>query len=75
MRNIFRIIFGKLEEKRLFGRPRRRWRENIDFKVVRCDCVDLIFLPLGPVAYTCKHGNEPFVSIKGRKCPDQLNDY
>jgi hypothetical protein len=28
-RNAHKILFGKLEGKRLFGGPRRRWEDNI----------------------------------------------
>jgi hypothetical protein len=28
-RNAYRILVGKLEGKRLLGRPRRRWADNI----------------------------------------------
>jgi hypothetical protein len=31
----------------------------------------ILFLCLG----SCEHGNEPLVSIKGRKFLDQLSDY
>jgi hypothetical protein len=27
-RNVYRLLTGKPEGKRLLGRPRRRWREN-----------------------------------------------
>jgi hypothetical protein len=29
MRNAYRILVGKPEGKRLLGRPRRRWEDNI----------------------------------------------
>jgi hypothetical protein len=29
MRNASRILDGKPEKKRLLGRPRRRWKDNI----------------------------------------------
>jgi len=29
MRNVHRILVGKPEGKRLLGRPRRRWEDNI----------------------------------------------
>jgi hypothetical protein len=29
MRNIYGILVGKREGKRLVGRPRRRWEDNI----------------------------------------------
>ena len=38
-RNAYRVLVGKLEEKRLLGRPRCRWEDNIkmDFREVGCD--------------------------------------
>jgi hypothetical protein len=29
VRNILKILVGKPEGKRIFGRPRRRWEDNI----------------------------------------------
>jgi hypothetical protein len=29
MRNVYRTLVGKPEEKRPFGRPLRRWKNNI----------------------------------------------
>jgi hypothetical protein len=29
MRNAYKILVGELERKRLLGRPRRRWEDNI----------------------------------------------
>jgi hypothetical protein len=29
MRKVYRMLVGKPEEKRLLGRPRRRWEDNI----------------------------------------------
>jgi hypothetical protein len=28
-RGVYRVLVGKIEGKRLFGRPRRRWEDNI----------------------------------------------
>jgi len=28
-RSVYRVMVGKPEEKRLLGRPRRRWEDNI----------------------------------------------
>jgi hypothetical protein len=28
-RNVYRLLVGKPEEKRLLGRPRHRWMDNI----------------------------------------------
>jgi hypothetical protein len=37
-------LVGKPEGKRPFGRPRRRWEDNIkmDIQEVRCGCMDWI---------------------------------
>jgi hypothetical protein len=38
MRNVYTILVGEPEEKRSFGKPRRRWEDNIkmDFRVGGC---------------------------------------
>jgi hypothetical protein len=45
-RGVYRVLVGKLEEKRLLGRPRHRWEDNIrmDLQEVGCGCEDLIGL-------------------------------
>ena len=37
-RGVYRVLVGKLGEKRPLGRPRRRWEDNIkmDFQEVVC---------------------------------------
>jgi hypothetical protein len=39
-------MVGKPEETRIFGRPRRRWEDNIkiDLRVIGWECVDWIHL-------------------------------
>jgi len=46
MRNVLRILIGKPEEKRLFGRPRRRCEDNIrmDLRELGWEDVDWIHL-------------------------------
>jgi hypothetical protein len=41
-RGAYRILVGKREGKRLFGRPRHRWEDNIkmDFQEVGCGDMD-----------------------------------
>jgi hypothetical protein len=48
MRNIYSILVGKLEGESPFGRPRRRWEDNItmDLKETGWECVDWIHLVL-----------------------------
>jgi hypothetical protein len=45
-RGVYRVLLGKPEVKRLLGRPRRRWEDNIrmDLQEVGCGCVDGIGL-------------------------------
>jgi hypothetical protein len=41
-RGVNRVLVGKPEGRRLLGRPRRRWDDNIrmDLREVGCGCVD-----------------------------------
>jgi hypothetical protein len=41
-RGAHRVLVGKPEGRRLLGRPRRRWKDNIrmDLREVECGCVD-----------------------------------
>jgi hypothetical protein len=45
-RNAYRILVGKLEERRPVGRPRRRWVDNIkiDLREIERDGIDWIDL-------------------------------
>ena len=45
-RGVYRVLVGKLEGKRLLGRPRRRWVDNIrlDPQEVGCGYMDWIGL-------------------------------
>ena len=45
-RKVYRVLVGKPEGKRLLGRPRRRWVDNIrmDLQEVRCGYMDWIGL-------------------------------
>ena len=46
MRGVYRILLGKTEGKKPFGRPRRRWEYNIkmDLQEVGCGGMDWIEL-------------------------------
>jgi hypothetical protein len=46
MRNAYKILVGKPEEKRPLGRPRRRWEDNIkmDFTEIWLEIVAWIHL-------------------------------
>ena len=45
-RGVYRVLVGKPEGKRPFGRPRRRWEDNIkmDLQEVGCGGIDWIEL-------------------------------
>jgi len=45
-RSVYRVLAGKPEGKRLLGRPRRRWEDNIklDLQEVGCGSMDWIEL-------------------------------
>jgi hypothetical protein len=47
--NAYRILVGKLEGKRLLGRPRRRWVDNIkmDLRYNGMKWIGLIWLRIG----------------------------
>jgi hypothetical protein len=66
--------FRKFEVRRPPVRARRRFEHNVQVNVIetRCEVVDWIHLTQnrGPMAYFCKHDNEPSGSIKGWKYLD-----
>jgi len=37
-RGVYRVTVGKPEGKRLLGRPRRRWQDNIKMKLQEVGC-------------------------------------
>jgi len=47
-RGVYRVLAGKPGGKRPFGKPRRRWKDNIkkDLQEVGCGCMDWIYLTL-----------------------------
>jgi hypothetical protein len=49
-RNPYRILVGKLEGERQFGRPRRRWEDNIKthLEELASEDVNLIHLAINP---------------------------
>jgi hypothetical protein len=78
MRNVYKILVGKFEEKRPLGRL------DIDGKIILkwifgklglwCG-LDSCGLGSGPLAGSCELGNEPLGSIKGREFFDYLSDF
>jgi len=67
-RGVYRVLVGKPEGRRLLGRPRRRWVDNIrmDLQEVGCGYMDWIGLAQDreEVADACECGNEPSGSVK-----------
>jgi hypothetical protein len=45
-RNVYKVLMGKPEGKRLLGRPKRRWEDEIrlDFREIGCGSVEWIQL-------------------------------
>jgi hypothetical protein len=66
MSNSYRILVGKPEGKRPFGRPRRK-----------CEYIRMVLKGnrVGRCACSYEHGNEPSDSMRGRKLLDQLGDF
>jgi hypothetical protein len=72
-RGVYRVLVGKSEGKRLLGRPRRKWVDNIRMHLqgVRCGYTDWIGLAQDrQVADACECGNEPSGSVKCREFLD-----
>jgi len=70
-RGIYRVLVGKSEGKRPFGRHRRRWEDNImmDLQDEGCGAwTESSWLRIGTGGGEC--GNEPSGSIKCREFLD-----
>jgi len=64
---VYMVLVGKPEGKRPFGRPRRRWEDNIKIdlqEVVRWPALDRPGSGQGQVAGTCECGSKPSASVK-----------
>jgi hypothetical protein len=60
-------LAGKPDEKKLLGRPRRRWEDNIKMNLQKLGWeygLECYGLGWEQVAYCCECGNEPLVYIK-----------
>jgi hypothetical protein len=66
VRNVYRLLVGKPEGKRLLERPRHRWVNNIrmDLGEVGWVDVDWIGLAQDKAGSSCEFGNELSGSIK-----------
>jgi hypothetical protein len=70
VKNAYTIFLRKTERKRLLGRPRCRWEDNIrtNLKNRMGSCgLDSPGLGHGQLAGSCGHGNEHSDSIKGEE--------
>jgi hypothetical protein len=65
-RGVYRVLVGKPERKRLLGRPRRRWEDNImmDLKEGGYEGMGWIELAQDRDRWRAVRGNEPSGSIK-----------
>ena len=67
-RGVYRVLVWKPEGKRLLGRPRRRWEDNIKMDLQELGCggygLDRGGSGKGQVAGSCEYGNEPLDSMK-----------
>jgi hypothetical protein len=67
-RNMYRLLVGKPEGKRLLGRPRRKWVDNINMNLVEIGLSGVDWIGLAQDRYRCwsccECGNEPSVYIK-----------
>jgi len=61
----YRVLVGKPEGKRPFGRPRPRWEDNIEMDLREVGCGGIDWIEVGQeVERTCEYGNEHSGSIK-----------
>jgi hypothetical protein len=79
LRNAYRTLVGNPEGKRLLGRPRCRWVDNIimDLRERGCNGMDWISLAQDRDQWRafCEHGNEPSGSIKCWEFLDWLHNW
>ena len=45
-RDVYRVLVGKPEGKRPFGRPRRRWEDNIKMDLQKMVCAGMEWIEL-----------------------------
>jgi hypothetical protein len=63
-RNAYVLLVGKSEGKRLLGRPRRRWVDNIRMDLGEVGWGDVDWIGLAQVESSCEFGIEPSGSMK-----------
>jgi hypothetical protein len=63
-RDVYRVLVGRPEGKKLLGRPRYRWEHNIKMTLGRWGKLDSACSGQGQMVGFCEHGNEPSGFIK-----------
>jgi hypothetical protein len=61
-REVYRVLLGKPEGRKPFGRPRHRWDDGIRINLRDTDWgvkSGFSWIKIGPVAGSCKYGDEP----------------
>jgi hypothetical protein len=63
-RKAYRVLVGKPEGKRILGRPRRKWEDNIKVGLREPVWTRFICFRMGSVEGCCEDGNELSGSIE-----------
>ena len=73
----YSVLRGKPERKRLLGKCRHRWEDNIknDYNAIKWEAVDCSSLAEGPVAGCCGHRDVYLAVIKCRDIVDYFKNY
>jgi hypothetical protein len=74
MRNAYKVVSGKNDDKRLLGRPRYRSKDTVEMGHKTIELGLNYGSAYGPVAGSCEHGSEPSGSIKDGKFLGHLRD-
>jgi hypothetical protein len=69
-RDVYRILMGKCKGKKPYGRPRRRWEDNIKAYIQEVGCGGMDWIELAQDRDRCECGNENSGSIK---CGESLD--
>jgi hypothetical protein len=72
-RNAYRLLVGEPEGRRLLGRQRHRWLDNIRIDLVKVGWGDVDWIGLAQVESSCEFGIEPSGSIncwEAIECPN-----
>jgi hypothetical protein len=54
-RGTLRVLVGKPEGKRLLGRPRHRWEDNIKMDLQEVGCGGMDWIELAQIGTGCRH--------------------